>query len=74
MLVSRYLYLYHMHIIRKRKSQTNINKYSFSQQITDTWNGQSENVIKAPTGNAFENRFDTHWEKLEKVQLQTNNG
>ena len=49
----------------KRKSKLDIQRYSFSYRIVNTWNNLPQKVVSAPSTVAFENRLNTHWSNLK---------
>ena len=50
--------------IMKRLSKKDLRKYTFSNRIADWWNGLPEEVVAAPSLNAFKNRLDKFWDNL----------
>ena len=38
-----------------------LRKYCFSNRVIDLWNSLSENVVSAPSVNAFKGRLDNFW-------------
>ena len=45
----------------KNRARTNIKAHSFTHRIVNDWNNLPDEVISAPSINAFKNRLDTHW-------------
>ena len=43
------------------RARTNIKAHSFTHRIVSDWNNLPDDVISAPSINAFKNRLDTHW-------------
>ena len=50
---SKKLFLHHTH--------GNTRKHFFSVRVTNTWNSLPEEVVLAPSVNAFKSRLDAHW-------------
>ena len=50
-----------VHKLLKPRPNSNIRKYSFSHRVVDTWNSLSNEVIEAPSVNAFKNRLNKFW-------------
>ena len=44
-----------------------LRKYSFSTRIVNDWNSLPEEVVTAPSLNAFKSRLDSHWENKKYV-------
>ena len=44
-----------------QRCNSNTRKNSFTIRIVQTWNNLPENIVKAPTLNAFKNRLDRYW-------------
>ena len=51
--------------LAKRKFSLDVCKYSFSRRVEKMWNNLPNVVISAPSTNAFENRLDKYWSKLD---------
>ncbi len=47
--------------LKKKTGESVLRKNSFSVRIFDHWNSLTEDIITAPTLNAFKNRLDAHW-------------
>ena len=45
----------------KRRSRLNIRANSFSNRVVNSWNTLPENVVNAPSLNAFKSRLNKHW-------------
>ena len=45
----------------KNRTKTNIKAHSFTHRIVNDWINLPDEVISAPSINAFKNRLDTHW-------------
>ena len=43
----------------QQRSRLNVRKYSFSQRVVGPWNKLPQQVIDAPSVNAFKNRYDS---------------
>ncbi len=52
----------HTKKLYKEQNRLNIRKMSFTQRIVDKWNQLPENVVSAPSINAFKSRFNTFTE------------
>jgi len=44
-----------------RRCRYDVQKYSFSNRITNIWNSLPDEIISAPTVNTFKNRLDRFW-------------
>ena len=44
----------------KERSRLVLRKQTFTQRVVDSWNNIPENVVNAPSINAFKSRFNTH--------------
>ena len=51
--------------LRKKRFHHSIGKNFYNRRITDVWNRLPQQVVLAPSVNAFENRLDKYWEKLD---------
>ena len=51
--------------LRKPPCSKNLTKNFFNRRVTNTWNALPLMIIEAPSMNAFKNRLDKHWEKLD---------
>ena len=51
----------HSKKLMKKPAKLDIRKHSFTHRIVNSWNSLPENVISAPSVNAFENRLDKIW-------------
>ena len=47
--------------IHKGRARTEVRRSIFSQRVVDPWNSLPEEIIKAPSINAFKNRLNNHW-------------
>ena len=45
----------------KKSAKNNIKGHVFSHRIVNDWNSLPEDVVSAPSVNAFKNRLDSHW-------------
>ena len=45
----------------KKSAKNNIKGHVFSHRIVNDWNSLPEDVVSAPSVNAFKNRLDCHW-------------
>ena len=50
--------------LTKPKCLTNLTKHFFTRRVVDSWNRLPEKVVSAPSIQAFENRLDKHWSRL----------
>ena len=48
------------HSLFKERSRLLLCKQTFTQRVVDSWNNLPENVVNAPSINAFRSRFNTH--------------
>ena len=46
--------------LAKHRCSKEVRRVSFTQRVVTTWNELPEHVVRAPTVNAFKNRFDKH--------------
>ena len=46
----------------QQRSSIDIRKHYFTNRVVKIWNSLSEDVISAPSVNAFKNRLDKYWE------------
>ena len=53
--------------LAKHRYSKEVRRVSFTQRVVTTWNELPEHVVRAPTVNAFKNRFDKHWENHPSV-------
>ena len=53
----------HSKKLLKKPAKLDIRKYSFTHRIVNTWNSLTEEIISAPSVNAFENRLDKFWSR-----------
>ena len=53
--------------LEKTFSHLDIRKFFFSNRVVDTWNSLSEEVVNAPSVNAFKNKLDNYWKKSPSV-------
>lgn len=53
--------VYNSRRIYKRHSRTDLRKATFSQRVVNGWNKLPENVVTAPSLNAFKSRLNKHW-------------
>ena len=44
-----------------KRSRLNVRKFFFSQRVVSQWNSLPEDVVIAPSTNAFKNRLDKYW-------------
>ena len=44
-----------------------VRKHSFFFQVTDSWNSLPNQVVKAPTVEAFERRLDRYWREYQQL-------
>ena len=51
----------HSFKLQKKRSRLNVRANSFSNRVVDTWNNLPENVVNAPSVNAFKSRLNKHW-------------
>ena len=51
--------------IIKERSRLDIRKYSFSQQVVNSWNGLPASVVEATTVNSFKNAYDRHLQEMD---------
>jgi len=47
--------------IYKGRVRTDLRANAFSQRVVNSWNSLPENVVSAPSINAFKSRLNTHW-------------
>ena len=45
----------------KKSTKNNIKGHVFSHRIVNDWNSLPEDVVSAPSVNAFKSRLDSHW-------------
>ena len=50
----------HSLMLFKERSRLVLRKQTFTQRVVDSWNSLPENVVNAPSINAFKRRFNTH--------------
>ena len=53
--------------LEKTFAHLDIRKFFFSNRVVDTWNSLSEEVVNAPSVNAFKNKLDNYWKKSPSV-------
>ena len=53
--------------LTKTRSRLNIRGNYFSKRVVNLWNSLPEEVITAPSVDAFKGRLDRHWENLPSV-------
>ena len=53
--------------IVKAHHKTNIRKNFFTERVANTWNALPENVVAAPSVNAFKARLDSFWSRLPSM-------
>ncbi len=51
----------HSRKIFKRRSRLNLRANVFSNRICDNWNNLPEQIVSAPSLNAFKSRLNKHW-------------
>ena len=51
----------HPYKLFKRRSKLNIRANNFSNRVVNSWNALPENVVNAPSLNAFKSRLNKHW-------------
>ena len=51
----------HTYKLKKTRSRTERRRLSFTQRVTNPWNGLSEATVSAPTLNCFKSRLDKEW-------------
>ena len=60
----------HSYKLQKRRSRLNVRANTFSNQVVDTWNNLPENVVNAPSVNAFKSRLNQRiWVKSASGQV-----
>ena len=47
--------------LAKRYSRTALRAHSFANRVVDSWNELPEDLVTAPSLNAFKNRLDRFW-------------
>ena len=55
----------HAFKLKKPSCSNNTSKHFFTQRVTNMWNNLPREVAEAPTLNAFKNRLDQYWNKLD---------
>ena len=53
--------------LAKQRCSKEVCRVSFTQSVVSAWNELPEHVVRAPTVNAFKNRFHKHWENHPSV-------
>lgn len=53
----------HTYKLHKKRSRLNLRAGTFSNRVVNTWNQLPENVVNAPSLNAFKTRLNKHWHK-----------
>jgi len=51
--------------LKKGRFYTNVRKHFFSERVVNLWNTLPDQIVNAPTINAFKNRLDRHWKKYQ---------
>ena len=51
----------HSFRLPKKSAKNNIKGHVFSHKIVNDWNSLPQDVVSAPSVNAFKNRLDSHW-------------
>jgi len=51
--------------LEKRRCMSNKREHFFTMRVVNKWNSLPENIVLAPTTNAFKNRLDKHWSKFQ---------
>ena len=51
----------HSYKLQEKRSRLNVRANTFSNRVVDTWNNLPENVVNAPSVNAFKSRLNKHW-------------
>ena len=68
----------HIYMIPTQRCNRRLRANSFSHRITNIWNSLTDEVVNAPSLNAFKNRLAKHWSHQEvkydyKAKLEVNN-
>jgi hypothetical protein len=68
----------HKYKIHKIGATKTIRQKSFTQRLVNPWNSLPDNIVEAPSLNAFKNRLDKYWKHQEvvtnyKAELDTRN-
>ena len=50
--------------LQKETAQTRVRRNCFSVRVINDWNALPEDVVLAPSLNAFKSRLDAHWADL----------
>ena len=53
--------------LKKQSCKKDVRKNYFTIRVNDTWNGLPEDVVTAPSINAFKNRLDHFWKDLPTI-------
>ena len=62
----------HRFKLTKPRCRTNVRKDAFSHRIVNDWNSLPEQVVEAPTIDAFKIRLDSHWKEQHYVSHYSN--
>ena len=54
-----------IHKIMKTRSRTELRRSVFSQRVVDSWNSLPDDVVTAPSLNAFKSRLNKHWASVD---------
>ncbi|KAK7089668.1 hypothetical protein V1264_024901 [Littorina saxatilis] len=53
--------------LSKPRYRLNVRGNFFSERVVNTWNSLPDQVVTAPSVNAFKARLDAHWKDLPSV-------
>ena len=57
----------HPNKLKKLRCKREVRKNFFANRVHDTWNSLPENVVMAPSINAFKNRLDHFWKDIPTI-------